>query len=375
MYLCKVHAFYRFLVCNFKDNSLGSYTLFWDSIYAASSEAFDFGRVNVNEEVSDKVCFIYGEHLSKMPKIKVVSKHLGIFSVDVEGDEKMSRATVMLDTEKIGTYEAYLRVEYNDTNILYIPIKAIVQDPGNPYNLDDTHPIVELNETFDAKALIPAGWKNIAVEGTRKWMMRTTGGINANRYPAIDALGDTKGKVHALLVLPAIDFDSDVLAQGKSLFFKLATVKESGATLSLVDLTKEGVITPLLDITQSVDGDWKTIQYPIDSLPERGVRFLAFEYIGEEKTKATIYRIDDVKIDKTILSSNQVDPIPFTIAVEGQILHIKGDIERKNIILWSMEGCLITQTQTALSEISIPLPTKGAYVVQIGDKIQKVYVQ
>lgn len=342
--------------------------------YTASAQEINFGRINANEEVPDKVCFIYGENLSKAPKVKIVSKQLGVFSVDVEGDEKMSRVLIMLNTENIGVFEAYLKIEYNEENVIHIPLKAIIQNPTNPHNLDDTQPRTELDETFDTQARIPAGWSNILLEGNRKWMMRTTGGINANRYPAIDALGDAKGKIHALLVLPAIDFSSETLRE-KSLFFNLATVQANGATLRLVDLAKDGTITPLQDLTQTTDSEWQQIEYKLEQIAEKGIRFLAFEYIGEEKVKSTIYRIDNVKLDKSITCVEQLSNNNITIEVKGKTIYLKGGCHDEIVRFITTDGRTIAQQQAQDGYITFTAPSHGVYIIITKGKTLKVLVQ
>lgn len=174
--------------------------------YFTSRETIDFGRVALGEEAADQYTFFFGRHLAKAPKVKVLSPHLGAFSVDSEINAKEGRILVMLNAdEKKGFFSGFLQIDYDNVNVLMIPLKAIVEDPENVFDLDDSAPITALDESFNAQAKLPAGWKTVALEGERTWMMRTTG-VGGNRYPAIDDLGNVTGKVHSLLILPGLDF-------------------------------------------------------------------------------------------------------------------------------------------------------------------------
>lgn len=325
----------------------------------STSEPIDFGRVNLEEEVADKVFFLQGVNLAKAPKIKIETTTPGVFSVDTEGDKDQSKLTVMLSTDKVGTYSAFLKVDYDGVNVVLLPLRAVVQDPENVYGLDDSKPVSELNEDFSAGARLPDGWISFTLAGERNWMMRNSGGVNGNRYPAIDALNGTIGKVHAFLVLPAINL-ATLRGHKKEIAFDLAALKNNGATLYLVRLYKTGKIERIRELTATKDFDWTEHTCPIDDLGEGEVAFVAFEYQGEAGKQSTIYRVDNVKI-------REIDSLEAVANQEVRIQSFPGRIEVSGLIpglswsVFTIDGIRCASGVATTDTASIVLPA-GTYI-------------
>lgn len=341
--------------------------------YRVDTEEIDYGRVPQGADVPDRIIRFSGEHLQYEPSVRIVSSAPRVFTVDSEYADGVATITLWLDTEKVGNFSGYLQVDYGHVNTILIPLNAIIQDPGNPFSLDDSKPIAALNENFNAKALIPEGWVNIAVEGSRVWMMRSSGGINANRYPAIDALGDAEGNVHALLVLPALNFDNPEL-QASYLTFDLAAVKANGAQLRLVQVAKEGNITPILDLTTQQDCDWTPKGYPLAELKAKGPQFLAFEYIGEAGKATTVYRIDNVAISKEVGLQGITHTQPRIVTSEG-VIQVSQVPLGMRVTLYTLEGVQLCSNVVTLDEISYDALPHGVYLVGIGERFYKVIVR
>lgn len=256
--------------------------------------------------------------------------------------------------------------------MILIPLNAIIQDPRNPFGLDDSEPITALNEDFNAKALLPKGWGNVAVEGARTWMMRTTGGVNANRYPAIDALGDAEGRVHALLVLPPLNFD-DAKLKASYLIFDVAALKANGAQLRLVQVAREGSITPLLDLTAQQDHEWAQKSYPLTQLKGSGMQFLAFEYIGQAGSASTVYRVDNVRIAETLGAQEALHEKTHIATAQGRIL-LSELPQGCSVALYTLEGVLLKNTTTTQSDLCFDALSQGVYLLKIASECYKVLV-
>lgn len=329
-------------------------------LYLASSELVDWGRIDQGDDTEDVRIYFFGMNLAKAPKARIVSKFPRVFTVDSEIAKTDGILTLMLESENIGKFDGYLRIDYEGVNQLWIPLKAIVQDPENVFNLDDSNPITELAEDFNNEPKLPKGWNNIVLEGTRPWLMRTTG-AGGNRYPAIDALGDIKGKVHSLLVLPALDFRNGQL-DGKELIFNLATLKADGAKLHLVSVAKTGEITLLKDLTKTEDQAWQTEVFSLAQVALDAVGFLAFEYIGEAGSKQTIYRLDDVAIRtrKNAFSPNSnrvvINRLPQGICVSSNTAC--------TLWIFALDGRVVATKHLNEGENEIFLP-KGSYILRM----------
>ncbi len=341
--------------------------------YRVDTEAVDFGRVAQNSDVADRIIRFSGENLTHAPKVRVIPSTAKAFVVDSEYDNGTGTITLMLNTDKVGTFSGYIQVDYDKVNVLYIPLRATVEDPNNPLNLDTTEPITELDEDFNAEARIPKGWSNIALEGTRTWVMRTTG-VQGNRYPAIDAREQTIGKAHALLVLPAINFDSPEVQKSK-LAFDLATVKADGAELHLVHITPQGKITTLQNLSENSDHEWKNLSFKLADFNLHGIQFLAFEYLGEADKKMTIYRLDNVKIAEKLVGIERTpSPSSLQIAVSEETITIQGLSTDSLIRLYTLEGVLLGQCRATGETQTLCTQGAGVYLLQIDAESYKVVV-
>lgn len=332
-------------------------------IYWTDTPAIDFGRVAVNQEAEDQQIFLFAKNIKTAPKAKIVSRHPGIFAVDSELSTMDGKMIVMLNSDKPGQYDAYLQISYEDVNVLSIPLKAIVQNPDNVFDLDDTNPVSEINEDFNAEARLPKNWKTVALVGSRSWMMRTTG-AGGNRYPAIDALGNVSGTVHSLLILPAVAYSQEQF-KDKELAFDCASVKTNGAKLSLVKVHKNGKIDLLQEYTQQTDKEWNEQTFDLGKIgAAEGSLFLAFEYIGQTPTASTIYRIDNVKIrlKNSLQDSSLQKDLSTAISKEGVFVQNLSPGVRIN--LYNTNGTVERLLQAKDADEFIPL-NKGSYILVV----------
>lgn len=336
---------------------------------ASSLQMLDFGRVKLDATANDMFVYIYYNNMDMNPKAKIETASLGAFAVDTEWIGNVGRARVMLATDEVGTYYGFLKIYSDDTNVIKVPLKAIVEDPENVYDLDDSAPVTELAEDFEAAAKIPEGWKNIAVTGDRKWMMRTSGGVFGNRYPAIDALGDVSGEVHALLVLPAMNF-KEIKTMGKMLAFDLAVVKPSGATLQLVYLDKNGDTQLIADLTSDYEYAWERKEVGLSMVPDVEAGFLAFEYKGMAHDLATTYRVDNVSIEdiSTGISSAAIKGIAIDII--GEEVRIEGIAANTEWAVYNIDGTMVADGKANSESITLRLPY-GCYILSVGGKNYK----
>ena len=339
-------------------------------VYEVSSlNLLDFGRVKLDATAPDKFVSIFFKNMDMAPKTRIESTSMGIFSVDTEWNGSVGKARVMLATDKVGVYTGFLKIYSDDMNVIKVPIRAIIEDPENVYDLDDSAPVTELNEDFEAAARIPEGWKNVAVSGDQKWMMRTTGGVMGNRYPAIDALGDVAGDVHALLIMPAMNL-SAIKADNKQLAFDLASVKTSGATLQLVYLKKTGETQVVKDLTATADFEWSKQIVDLSEVPSVKAGFLALEYKGTAHELATIYRVDNVLLEKKEVGIDYQPTEQLSLFIEDGCVWIEGLEEGSIWRIFTLNG-VCAASGVVSNESPIVSLAKGGYILQVNGRSYK----
>lgn len=340
--------------------------------YIADKEVIDFGMVAPNAEVADIVLNITGKHLKSAPKVKIVGDRKR-FMADSELTTEGGKITVMLNNDTKGEFSSFLQIDHEGVNTILIPIKAVVRDLDNIYDLDDSNPVETINQDFEASHLLPDGWKSVALTGTQKWTMRTNGQvIGANRYPAIDALGKSlQGKVNSVLIMPALDLSK---ASQVQLSFNLTTLKPNGAKLFISQVKKTGEVTRIKEITQNAEAEWANMAVTLNDLQQSAPVFLAFEYEGMAGSQTTIYRIDNVNLSTSTSAVNSIARNEATIAVTGGQLTLNALKQGSHIAICNMQGSTVVVATATSPTWATTLPA-GLYMVTVDNTTHKIIIK
>lgn len=193
----------------------------------------------------------------------------------------------------------------------------IPTDENNPFGLDDSNPLNEINADFEEQPNFVQekdynsnlnydysleGWKNIAFVGDRKW----TGVVFKDNAKYIQASANkgSEPTYTSWFVSPAFTVDN---IKDKTIEFDCAGAYFYATTtlkvyfLELVNGVMQKTEIPVTGIpTSGTNYDWvKGIKIDLSGQPGK-IGFIGFEYVAEGgEKKSTTYQIDNIKSGKS----------------------------------------------------------------------------
>ena len=197
---------------------------------------------------------------------------------------------------------------------------------GDELTFDTTSPYAQYATDFTGsgdnnKPLSLAGWKNVAVDGTRAFWSYTTDGNTMAKVTAYDSKMDASAEAPAemLLMSPALNFKD---SPSRLLSFR---VKGDNLTDDMTDQLSVIYIDPAqpeteryyvidgIDIPASADatGEWREFIVDLNALPIPDTFFIGFHFLSTRgRNTSTIYYIDDfswgddttpfIRVDKNV---------------------------------------------------------------------------
>lgn len=252
-----------------------------------------------------------------------------------------------------------------------VTLTGTATNNSNPYGLDVSNPLIELNETFgDGTATtLPTSWKNIAVKGSDKtWQTKSYGN---NNYMQMSAHKGT-GTYQTLLISPAIDFDK---IDRSSISFDWKSNYTNGATLNVYVMDKEGKKTEVKVIDDNHPKGWAAnyTKEVLDLSAHTGILFLVFEYNGDATApRTTTYQLDNVVVNKTSTSSlSAVRMTELNLWKNGDNILFNAS-SNDVVTVYNAVGQVIYNASATDGLNSVTPSAKGLLIVKVGQRISKI---
>ena len=282
--------------------------------------------------------------------------------------------TVTYRPTAAGTHTATLKIESLGATSVTRALSGTGIDPNNPYSLDNSSPVSELNEGFEAPTAVgftmPTNWKNLSAVGTKAWEVKL---FSANQYAQMSAFGST-GVQQTMLISPAINFDQ--IVKNNVTFGWIAGYAKVGTTLKVYTMTLNGTKTEVKSINTDVPASGYAATFTTETLDlssTTGVKFLVFEYNGDGGAAAltTTYQIDNIVVLKDLGTgiSNAKNSIEVSVA-NGNINF--SALAGESVEVYSAVGQKLVQKLTINGLNSIPVSARGVVLVKIGNRFAKV---
>lgn len=158
------------------------------------------------------------------------------------------------------------------------------------------------------------GWKNIAVEGTKKWIGKEFSG---NAYAQMSAYG-SGGKAENWLITPAVNiYDANAkfsfsvafgYHNGDALKVYVSDKYDGGDNVNTADWTE---ITSEFNFPEPISGGYTDMtnagEYALSAYKDKNVYF-AFAYTGEDGKVTTTVQIDNVRVSSSAPAQSNEKP-------------------------------------------------------------------
>lgn len=265
-----------------------------------------------------------------------------------------------------GSKSAMLTVSEGDLK-QEVALTGVATDASNPYGLDDSKPVNSLFEDFEgSNSNIPTGWTGYAAQGDRSWEVRN---YKENNYMQMSAFKGS-GAYQILLISPAINFDA--LSQ-KDLKFDWKSAYTNGATIKVYVMDKNGNKTEVKTVNDNQNPSGYGADFSsetVDLSAFSGVKFIAFEYNGDEN-KTTTYQIDNIKVPSTTSALFTPSVGKLTVWKKDNQLIFKASANEQ-IEIYNVAGQKIVSTLATDGLNQVSLPATGVMIVKAGNKVGKV---
>lgn len=237
-----------------------------------------------------------------------------------------NRLVVTFNPKKAGTYTDEIELVAPGGNTVTVPLKGVadgdtpVEDKqGDSLPLDDSAPLTymvePMNDAVNFQPLSIAGWKNLAMEGTRAWWgaeFAADGDTPANKAARVtlyDSQAATDIPSTMMLVTPALDYAGTV-ADARFLTFRVMGqyMPEEGCDALEVcyieqDADNQLYIEPFgvgIPTGASVNGDWNDYVVDLHGLELADVFHIGFRWSGLRGRNNTVaWFVDDVTWGRT----------------------------------------------------------------------------
>ena len=293
-----------------------------------------------------------------------------------EGTAASTEITITYSPISSGVHTATLTLTSADAASVVRALTGKSADTSNPYALDDSNPVSELNETFESPTVVgtnlPTGWTNVSSTGDRAWEIKT---YDENQYAQMSAYGAT-GVQQTMLISPAIDFDQ-IVKNNISFDWKDGYAKV-GTTLDVSVMSSDGTKT----IAKSINSDLTPSGYAegfttetVDLSAISGVKFLVFEYNGDGSNDlTTTYQIDNVVALKNIdVGINTVTQSLNISIINNKVLF--NTSAGQSVEIYNTVGQKLIRTISTEGLNTIPVNAKGILIVKVGNQVSKLIVR
>lgn len=216
-----------------------------------------------------------------------------------------------------GTYQETIEFSTPKAETVTVPLQGIcsgdapIEDKqGDELSFDTTNPLKKYSTDFTGagdnnKPLSLAGWKNVAVDGTRAFWSYSSEGNTMAKVTAYDSkmAADAGTPAEMLLMSPALDFAGSA---ARLLSFR---VKGENLTDDMTDEFSVLLIDPEspedngryfvmdgIDIPATADasGEWREFIVDLDAVPVPDTFFIGFHYLSTRGRNTTaVYYVDD----------------------------------------------------------------------------------
>lgn len=326
--------------------------------------------INLGTPASENLV-VTGKNLDANIALAISGADAAFFNVSPASIDKAgATVTVTYNPTEGGAHTALLTLT-SGTATTTVDLAGTAFDASNPYNLDDSSPLTQLNEDFESTTGIaaPADWTLVSVTGDRVWESKT---FNSNRYMQMSANSGT-GAYDVLLISPAINLDKIVKSDVK---FSWLAGYANGATLNVNVINKAGSV---LGTVKSITATTPTGGYDtsfttetVDLSAYSGVAFLAFQYIGDAAApKTTTYQVDNVVVqfDPTGIAPEAQDAAFDVQSVNGTLV-ISTDANAVQV--YNTLGQLIASKAVNGGSAEVAVQAGQIVIVKAGDQVKKV---
>ncbi len=335
-------------------------------------------EANVNETATETIN-VSGTNLTANISLSLSGTDADMFELNTGslsqsgGTVSNSEITITYKPTAVGTHTATLTVASTGASEVTKTLTGMAVDPTNPYGLDASSPVSELNETFETPTEVgpamPTNWKKLNIAGANSWEVKL---FNSNQYAQMTAFSGT-GAQKSLLISPAINIDQIVKNNVK--FDWLAGYAKAGTTLKAYVMTLDGTKTEV----KSIDASSPTSGYAaaftsetLDLSAYSGVKFLVFEYTGDgTNALTTTYQLDNIIVLRNLSTDlNEIKEQQNILVYNGTIQFSAKAGE--SVEVFNTIGQRLVSQATIEGLNSIQVAAHGVVLVKIGTRISKV---
>lgn len=275
---------------------------------------------------------IHAAHLLDYGNIRVLGEGNGAFRISSASFLKdgVTQLKVTFAPREEGSFSETIEFSAVKAPMLTVKVTGSTsgsqpgeEKQGDELEFDTSNPLAQYATSFDAsgennKPLSLAGWKNVALEGTRAFWSYTADGNTAAKVTAYDSKGGeaTESPAEMLLLSPALDFTE---CPNRLLSFR---IKGDFLTDDMTDQFSVLYIDPQLPederyqviggveipATADASGEWRDYIIDFDALDLADTFFIGFHYLSTRGRNTTaVYYVDDFSWGDTTVPFIRVD--------------------------------------------------------------------
>lgn len=350
-----------------------------------AENTLEFGQVNVNENIV-KPLTVTGSLLTEAITYTITGTDAAMFTTSDALTAEGGTLNIKFQPTASGVCEATLTLT-SGTATATVALSGTGYDANNPFGLNPSNPVTELNQTFENVSnnqnFEEAGWINIAEQGDRVWqgaIFTNTTTQQTDKYIKATAHNATDGQEYKMwIITPAFNLDQ---VTNKEAFFDCTdafyTATTTGSSLKVYFLQLvNGVMVkneiPVAGIPTVVENNyvWVT-NLRIDMSAYSGVGFIGFEYTGMGgSSKSATYCLDNIRATINGSGINNTTTQKNTIYAADGNLYINATAG-ETIRIYNTVGQLVKTVQATDAQTVIPVERHQLLIVKAGDKAVKV---